>query len=85
MYQQILEQNEMTPEELAAIKAYLEREGYKGEKYSVEAHQTQGYGPITYWDRMKVMGGGPSSLSGSPDGLAGIATSGFDFFSRMIS
>lgn len=83
-YQQLAEQNKLSVQEEEAISKYLKNLDEKDVSFNADDVKQPDYGPITFWDKRKVVGGN-SSLAGTPDGLAGYATMAHHYFTDDIA
>ncbi|WHX24539.1 hypothetical protein QNH47_10040 [Virgibacillus halodenitrificans] len=83
-YQQLAEQNKLSVQEEEAISKYLKNLDEKDVSFNADDVKQPDYGPITFWDKRKVVGG-TSSLAGTPDGLAGYATMAYHYFTDDIA
>ncbi|MYL58321.1 hypothetical protein GLW20_12465 [Virgibacillus halodenitrificans] len=82
--QQLAEQNKLSVQEEEAISKYLKNLDEKDVSFNADDDKQPDYGPITFWDKRKVVGGN-SSLAGTPDGLAGYATMAYHYFTDDIA
>ncbi len=83
-YQQLAEQNKLSVQEEEAISKYLKNLDEKDVSFNADDVKQPDYGPITFWDKRKVVGGN-SSLAGTPNGLAGYATMAYHYFTDDIA
>ncbi|APC47630.1 hypothetical protein BME96_05375 [Virgibacillus halodenitrificans] len=72
-YHQLAEQNKLSVQEEEGISKYLKNLDEKDASFNADNVKQPDYGPITFWDKRKVVGGN-SSLTGTSDGLACYAT-----------